>query len=65
MHGLFHNHSFRQTLLNNLRRRHGLPERWGPGVVDREQHYDRLADHVRRSLDMTTIYMILEEGVTP
>jgi len=63
MHGLFHNHSFRQTLLNNLRRRRGLPERWGPLVVDREQHYDRLADLVRQSLDMAAVYKILEGGI--
>jgi len=63
MHGLFHNHSFRQTMLNNLRRRRGLPERWGRGVMDKEQQYDRLADHVRHSLDMAAIYKIVEHGV--
>ncbi|MBL7120114.1 MAG: cobyric acid synthase [Dehalococcoidia bacterium] len=63
MHGLFHNHAFRQTMLNTLRRRRGLPERWGGGAVDKEQQYDRLADLVRRSLDMTAIYRIVEHGV--
>jgi len=63
MHGLFHNHAFRQTMLNTLRRRRGLPERWGGGVVDKEQQYDRLADLVRRSLDMAAVYKIVEDGV--
>lgn len=62
MHGLFHNHAFRQTMLNNLRRHRGLPERWDR-VVNKEQQYDKLADLVRRSLDIPAIYSIVEEGV--
>lgn len=64
IHGLFHNGGFRRALLNNLRRRRGLPERWDRPVEDRDRQYDRLADHVRRSLDMPAVYRILEEGTT-
>jgi adenosylcobyric acid synthase (glutamine-hydrolysing) (EC 6.3.5.10) len=63
LHGLFHNPDFRQSLLNSLRRRCGLPERWDGTMMEKEQHYNRLAELVRSSLDMTAIYKIVEEGV--
>jgi adenosylcobyric acid synthase len=63
MHGLFHNPDFRQTLLNSLRRDRGLPERRGNMVMDKNKHYDKLAELVRHSLDMAAIYKIVEEGI--
>jgi len=63
LHGLFHNFGFRQTLLNSLRRRRGLPERWGGTTIGREQQYNRLAELVRNSLDMAAIYKIVEKGI--
>jgi len=63
MHGLFHNSGFRQALLNSLRRRYGLPEKWGEAVTGKEQQYDRLAELVRSSLDMAAIYKIVERGI--
>ena len=63
LHGLFHNPGFRKVLLNGLRRRCGLPEKWSSPVVDKEQQYDRLAELVRHSLDMPAIYRILEWGI--
>ncbi len=63
LHGLFHNPDLRQVLLNFLRRRRGLPEKWGEAAMEKEQQYDRLAELVRRSLDMTAIYGILEQGI--
>jgi adenosylcobyric acid synthase len=63
MHGLFHNPAFRQTMLNTLRRRRGLPEKWGSRDIKKEQHYDKLAELVRGSLDMSAIYKIVEQGV--
>ncbi|MFC2003315.1 cobyric acid synthase, partial [Chloroflexota bacterium] len=63
LHGLFHNPGFRKTLLNGLRRRCGLPEKWGSPVIEKERQYDRLAELVRHSLDMPAIYRILERGV--
>jgi adenosylcobyric acid synthase len=62
MHGIFNNSGFRQGLLNWLRRRRGLPEIWGADV-DKEKEYDRLADLVRRNLDMKRLYKIMESGV--
>jgi adenosylcobyric acid synthase len=63
MHGLFHNPDFRQTLLNSLRRDHGLPERRGNTVVAKEKQYDKLAELVRHSLDIAAIYKIVEGGI--
>jgi len=63
LHGLFHNSDFRQTLLNSLRRDRGLPERRGSTVMEKEKHYDKLAELVRHSLDIAAIYRIVEEGI--
>jgi len=60
MHGLFYNDGFRKTLLNNLRRRWGLSENRKGGGVAKDAEYDRLAEAVRRSLDMAAIYRIME-----
>ncbi len=62
IHGIFLSHGFRRGLLNNLRRRKGLPERVYDAPLDKEKHYDALADLVRSSLDMKAIYRILDEG---
>jgi adenosylcobyric acid synthase len=62
MHGLFHNDDFRQTFLNNLRRHWGVEESKG-GTTAKEPQYDRLAELVRQSLNMTEIYRIMEAGV--
>jgi adenosylcobyric acid synthase len=63
IHGIFQSHGFRRGLLNNLRRRKGLPERVYDVPLDKEKHYDALAELVRNSLDMKAIYRILNEGV--
>ena len=63
LHGLFHNHGFRRVLLNGLRRRYGLPEKWDSPVTEKEEQYNRLADLVRHSLDMPAIYRIMERGI--
>ena len=57
MHGLFHNHSLRHTLLMNLARRKGiaLPE---GAILDLDAEYDKLAALVRDSVDMDSIYEI-------
>ena len=64
LHGLFHNPGFRRALLNGLRRRCGLPEKWANPIAEKEEQYDRLAELVRNSLDMPAIYRILEQGIT-
>jgi len=63
MHGIFHNADFRRAFLNSLRRRWGLPESEGGAVGGREPQYDKLAELVRRSLDMAEIYQIVEGQV--
>ncbi len=63
LHGLFHNPDFRRTLLNSLRRHRGLPERQGETMIGKDLQYDRLAELVRSSLNMTAIYKILKEGI--
>jgi adenosylcobyric acid synthase len=63
LHGLFHNLGFRQALLNSLRQHYGLPEKWNEAITSKEQQYDRLAEIVRHSLNLATIYEIMEKGV--
>ncbi len=63
MHGLFHNDDFRQAFLNSLRRHWGLPETAGGSALEKEKHYDRLAELVRHSLDIPEIYRIMEGQV--
>jgi adenosylcobyric acid synthase len=57
MHGLFHNHTLRRILLSNLAQRKGvsLP---GSSDLDFDKEYDKLADLVRESLDMSSIYQM-------
>jgi adenosylcobyric acid synthase len=63
MHGLFHNDNFRSVFLNSLRRYWRLSETSNSFIIDKEKHYDRLAELVRNSLDIPEIYRILEAGI--
>jgi adenosylcobyric acid synthase len=63
MHGLFHNDDFRQVFLNSLRRYWGVAETADDPVLEKEQHYDKLAGLVRDSLDIPRIYRIMEEPI--
>ncbi len=58
MHGLFDNDNFRHAFLSNLRQRKGLSPLPGQPLPGREQQYDRLADIVRRSLNLKLVYEI-------
>jgi adenosylcobyric acid synthase len=60
LHGLFHNDDFRQVFLNNLRKHWGLPETRSDATSSKDRQYDKLADLIRRSLDMPQIYRIME-----
>ena len=57
MHGLFHNHSLRHSLLMNLARRRGIELPDG-AILDLDAEYDKLAALVRESVDMDAIYGI-------
>ncbi len=59
MHGLFHNAGFRQAFLNSLRQHCGLSQSQDNAVTGREAQYDKLAEVVRRSLNMAEIYKII------
>ena len=59
IHGLFENAPLRITLLNHLRDRKGIVRLQGsPQVADRVE-YDRLADAVRKSIDMSSLRRII------
>ena len=55
IHGLFHNHAPRRALLMWLASRKGVALPDG-AIVDLDAEYDKLADIVRRSLDMRMVY---------
>ena len=66
LHGIFDSDGFRQQLLQMLYRKKGIqPEQHSrlSWQAYREQQYDKLADAVRQSLDLSTIYQILEAGL--
>lgn len=72
LHGLFDNGALTEALLENLARQKGpdFARAWTSGRERKEEsaeeykekQYDKLADLVRRSLDMEKIYEILESG---
>jgi len=61
IHGIFHNDRFRHEWLNTLRRAKGLKtsDRLIPFRSLRDQAFDRLADHVRRHVDMARVYALI------
>lgn len=65
LHGLFDNEELTGRLVQNLARKKGIPlgQKKAEDVFSyKERQYDKLADLVRRSLDMGRIYEILEES---
>jgi len=64
IHGLFDNHHFRGALLNYLRKRKGLSlyhsRNQASRLEKRNKEYDKLANLVRKNLDIEKIYQILE-----
>ncbi len=60
LHGIFDDDFFRRWFIDKLRSRRGLkPEGNVLAVYDLEPAFDRLADAVRRSLDMDSIYKLM------
>ncbi len=59
IHGLFHNGEFRAALLDELAQRKGLIFAPSSGQFSNDEQYDRLAAHVRGSLDMELIRRIV------
>ncbi len=64
LHGLFDNELLTDTLLGRLAKEKGvcMDGRQESLAEYKERQYDRLADLVRKSLDMEQIYKILEQG---
>ena len=65
LHGLFDQEDTVSALAGFLREKKGLAD-FGPAVDAaewKEREYDRLADLVRRSVDMEKIYEILNRGI--
>ncbi|MEK8127015.1 cobyric acid synthase [Paenibacillus filicis] len=62
LHGVLHNDDFRRAFLNRIRAGKG----WAPLQAElrfqeqREAAFDRLAEHVRSSLDMTRLYEMIK-----
>lgn len=59
LHGVFDADGFRRWFLNRLRVRKGWSESVVQTCYDLEPALDRLADHVRASMDMDRIYQVL------
>ncbi|MFH1484867.1 MAG: cobyric acid synthase [Chloroflexota bacterium] len=58
LHGLFDNAAFRYALLGNLRQRKGMQPAARASIPSKEEHYNALAEHVRRNLKMDLFYQI-------
>ena len=59
IHGLFDNDEYRRNLLNRLRERKGLDTLQGGEMnmqARKEAAYNRLADHVRKHIDLKAVY---------
>ena len=63
IHGIFNKDGFRAGFLDSLRKYHRLPVQEKYNVEEKEKEYDKLADLVRSSLDMQSIYRIIEDGI--
>ncbi len=63
IHGIFDNDEYRRNLLNGLRKNKGLApiEIINDTYTRKENSYNRLADTVRKSLNMDLIYTLMEK----
>ncbi len=56
LHGLFDNDDFRRWFINNLRAQRGLPPKGNEATYSIEPALDRLADVLRKNLDIPWLY---------
>jgi adenosylcobyric acid synthase len=61
IHGLFHNDGLRDGVLQELGRRKGQTFAASPVKFSADEQYDKLAAHVRASLNMELIQRILDQ----
>ncbi len=59
LHGLFHNQAFRRSVLSELAARKGVAFDAKNKIRSKEEQYDRLAELVRRSLNMELVYRVV------
>jgi len=63
MHGVFDNDGFRRRFIHRISKKENIPKRKAAGDFEydtfKEEHYDKLADLVRNSLDMKLIYKLV------
>jgi adenosylcobyric acid synthase len=59
LHGVFDNPGFRRHFVDALRAARGWPALRTLSPVDAEAEFDKLAAHVRASLDMSRIHQII------
>jgi adenosylcobyric acid synthase len=59
LHGLFHHDDLRRRVLANLAARKGMTFPDIGSSIERDVEYDRLAAHVRASLDMALVYRLV------
>ena len=62
IHGLFHNNGLRQAILQELAERRGQTRATSVAKFSADEQYDRLAAHVRSSLNMELIQRILDQS---
>ncbi len=58
IHGIFHNTELRRSILSRLAARRGKSLQFKEDAFSQSSEYDKLADLVRSSLDMDTVYEI-------
>jgi adenosylcobyric acid synthase len=63
IHGIFHNIEFTNCLLSRLRQIRNLPGSNDRNILNRQDEYNKLAELVRKSLDMNKIYSILKREI--
>lgn len=60
IHGIFDSRYFREYLLNNIRRKKSMDERFSEDLnTKREEEIKKLAKHVRENMDMEYIYSLI------
>ena len=62
VHGIFDNDDFRRYFLNNIRTKKGWPALKEGIRYDVDREIQKLADFLRKNMDMDLLYKILEHG---
>ena len=59
MHGLFHNDDLRNSIVNWMASKRGITLENNTDTLDFDAEFNKLADHIRRELDMDMLYEIV------